>query len=70
MFHLNQSVTWLGYPATIVGKTYGGDRVYAIKLDDGSRYAEIPERQLESADNVVALEGLRRQPKLQASKAS
>ena len=70
MFHLNQSVTWLGYPATIVGKTYGGDRVYAIKLDDGSGYAEIPERQLEPADNVVALEDLRRRPKLQGTKAS
>ncbi len=62
MFHLNQSVTWLGYPAKVVGKTYGGDRVYAIKLDNGTRYAEVPERQLEAVDNVVALEDLRGQP--------
>ena len=62
MFRLNQNVTWLGYPATIIGKTYGGDRVYAIKLDNGSRYAEVPERQLQSVDNVVALEGRRSQP--------
>ena len=62
MFHLNQNVTWLGYSATVIGKTYGGDRVYAIKLDNGTRYAEVPERQLEPVDNVVALEGRRGQP--------
>ena len=59
MFHLNQSVTWHGYAATIIGKTYGGERVYAIRLDDGSRYADIPERQIVPTDNIVALEGLR-----------
>ncbi|MDJ0944325.1 MAG: hypothetical protein QNJ30_12710 [Kiloniellales bacterium] len=59
MFHLNQSVTWHGYPATIIGKTYGDARLYAIRLDDGSRYADIPERQIEALDNVVALDGLR-----------
>jgi len=59
MFHLKQRVTWHGYEATIVGKTYGSDRLYAIALDDGSGYAEIPERQLDPVDNVVALERLR-----------
>ena len=62
MFRLNQSVTWLGYSAKVVGKTYGGDRVYAIKLDNGTRHAEVPERQLQALDNVVALEDLRGQP--------
>ena len=58
MFHLKQNVTWHGYPATIYGKTYGGERLYAIRLGDGRSYDDIPERQLVAADNVIALEDL------------
>ncbi len=69
MFYLNQRVTWHGYAATVVGKTYGSDRLYAIRLDDGSGYAEIPERQLVPVDNVVALERLRVTQDRQARRA-
>ena len=55
MFHLKQSVTWHGHPATIFGKTYGRDRLYSIRLGDGRSYDDIPERQLVAADNIVAL---------------
>ncbi len=58
MFDLKQNVTWHGYPATIYGKTYSRERLYAIKLGDGRSYNDIPERQLVAADNVIALEDL------------
>ena len=53
MFDLKQNVTWHGYPATIYGKTYSRERLYAIKLGDGRSYNDIPERQLVAADNVT-----------------
>ena len=56
MFYLKQNVIWHGYAARIIGKTYGEGRLYAIELERGGRYADIPERQLEPVNNVVALE--------------
>ncbi len=57
IFHLRDRATWHGYPCTIIGRTLGEDRVYTIKLDDGSTYKDVPERQIQpAAGNVVELE--------------
>lgn len=55
MYDLKDRITWRGEPAVIVGKTYGGERVYAIRTARGQLFQDVPERQIGAPDNVVPL---------------
>ena len=59
MFDLNDHVTFRDEPAVIVGKTYGAERLYALRTDRGQFFQDVPERQIGLPDNVVALEAVR-----------